>query len=98
MGEKCIQLLPSQEKEASLLIYFNDEAGTNDDKRERMKKLLAQGIKYELTRRQKECVTMRFIHDLTVEEIAQELDLTVDTVYKHIRLARRRLKKLNYYL
>lgn len=98
MAGRCLQLLESQEKEASILMYMDDESGTNEKQRERMKKLLAQGIKHELTQRQRDCIGMKYIHKMTAEEIAAELDITAATVYKHIRMAKKRLKKLNYYL
>ena len=41
---------------------------------------------------------MKYVDCMSAEEIAQELDLSAATVYKHIRTGIKRLKKLVCYL
>lgn len=71
---------------------------SNNEIKNRMKKLIAISIDTELTDRQKDCLTMRVYQGLSTEEIAAELGIRPTTVYKHIKKAKEALKKCRKYL
>lgn len=48
-----------------------------------------------LTERQRECFIQKIIKNKKAEEIAQEMSLSVHTVYKHIRLAKKRIRNFS---
>ncbi len=87
------------DKEASMLAFLRStNDSTNCDKRKRMKKILKVAMTNELTARQRDCIYLRYFQKLKAEEIADELDISKATVYKHIRLGMRSLKKCAAYL
>ena len=92
---RTIQLFQVQEKEAGKLQYEQSLSENNDNERQCMKELLRIGIREELTDKQRTCI-MRYISGESVEKIAADLGLCVDTIYKHIRKAKKKLKKLSY--
>lgn len=99
MAGNYLHLFESQENEVSVRNFFDDKYnGGEDENRKRMKKLLYAGLKHELTDRQKVCIRMKYVDGLSAAEIANELDLSSATVYKHIRCGMKRLKKMVYYL
>ena len=71
---------------------------SNNEIKNRMKKLIAISIDTELTDRQKDCLTMRVYQGLSAEDIAAELGIRPTTVYKHITKAKAALKKCEKYL
>ena len=71
---------------------------SNNEIKNRMKKLIAISIDTELTDRQKDCLTMRVYQGLSAEDIAAELGIRPTTVYKHITKAKAALKKCVKYL
>ena len=95
---KCLRLMEAEEKKFSLSQFLTEDNGDNSLQRERMKKLMREGIKHELTVRQRTCISMKFIDKMKAEEIADELNISPATVYKHIRVGLKRLKKLQFYL
>ena len=92
---RTIQLFQVQEKEAAKLQYDQSQSENNDNERQCMRELLRVGIREELTDRQRTCI-MRYLSGESVEKIAADLGLCVDTIYKHIRKAKKKLKKLSY--
>lgn len=79
--------------------FFSAQQGkSNNEIRDRMKKLIAVVIDMELTDRQKDCLTMRVYQGISVEDIAAELGIRPTTVYKHIKKAKEALKKCVKYL
>lgn len=70
----------------------------NSNIRTRMKKLIHICMEDELTDRQKDCLTMRYIQGMKVEDIANTLLIRPTTVYKHINKAITALKKCKKYL
>lgn len=76
-------------------LYSDDTA---DPKVQRMKKIMHIAIENELTPRQHECITLRYLENLSVKEIAQQMELKPTTVYKHIHKAIDVLKKCSLYL
>ena len=85
-----------------LMTYYSyvssQGGGDNSSIRDRMKKLIAVVIDTELTGRQKDCLTMRYIQGMKVEDIANTLLIRPTTVYKHINKAITALKKCRKYL
>ena len=71
---------------------------SNNEIKNRMKKLIAISIDTELTDRQKDCLTMRVYQGISVEDIAAKLGIRPTTVYKHITKAKAALKKCVKYL
>ena len=71
---------------------------SNNEIKNRAKKLIAISIDTELTDRQKDCLTMRVYQGLSAEDIAAELGIRPTTVYKHIKKAKEALKKCEKYL
>lgn len=89
----------AKEKEASLYsVMTGEEENDNGLQRSRMKHILSVGMRNELTDRQKSCVYDYYFTDLSVAEIAEKMQLSTATVYKHIRKAKQRLKKCVRYL
>ena len=85
-----------------LMDYYSfvsaQQGKSNNEIRDRMKKLIAVAIDMELTDRQKDCLTMRVYQGISVEDIAAELGIRPTTVYKHITKAKAALKKCVKYL
>ena len=85
-----------------LMDYYSfvsaQQGKSNNEIRDRMKKLIAVAIDMELTDRQKDCLTMRVYQGISVEDIAAELGIRPTTVYKHIKKAKAALKKCVKYL
>ena len=85
-----------------LMDYYSfvsaQQGKSNNEIRDRMKKLIAVVIDMELTDRQKDCLTMRVYQGISVEDIAAELGIRPTTVYKHIKKAKEALKKCVKYL
>ncbi|WP_040195831.1 sigma-70 family RNA polymerase sigma factor [Candidatus Soleaferrea massiliensis] len=68
-------------------------------KREQIIRTVKQAIQNELTERQRDCLTLYYFGNQTVEEIAQRYHLNRSTVSRHLKSARLRLKRvLQYYL
>ena len=71
---------------------------SNNEIKNRMKKLIHICMEDELTDRQKDCLTMRVYQNMSVEDIAAKLGIRPTTVYKHITKAKAALKKCVKYL
>lgn len=59
----------------------------------RAERVLAAAMKWDLTQRQRECVELYFFHRLTMNEIAQQLEVEPSTVCRHLKKAKLRLKR-----
>lgn len=77
------------------LLYSNDAV---DTRVQRMKKIVRVAVENELTQKQHQCITMRYIEDLPVKEIAVRMGIKPTTVYKHLKKAIAVLKKCSLYL
>ena len=73
----------------------NDEDG--NVKREQIIRAVNRAIRNELTERQRDCLTLYYFGDQTVEEIAQQYHLNRSTVSRHLKSARLRLKRVLQY-
>jgi RNA polymerase sigma-70 factor (ECF subfamily) len=81
--ENASELLLSVEAYEQLLI----EQETNDTKRQQLIAALEQ-----LTPRQKELITLRYFEEMNYVDIAQKTGLQVDSIYKTIHEALKRLR------
>lgn len=69
-----------------------------DSKRERLKKIMKIGLIQELTDKQRECMLKRYVNGMSVKDIADAMNLKPSSVYKHIRVAKKRMARLYNYL
>ena len=76
--------------------YLTSES-SEDSRVTRMKRLIASAMKNELTERQRTCIIKYYYDGLTVPEIAEDLGVKPTTVYKHLKLAMRSLKRISEY-
>lgn len=84
---------------ASLEVWKQDQAGDNSARRARILQNLPIAVERELTPRQREILRMRFSDDMTVSEIAAELDVCKSTVSRSLARSLERLyKALRYSL
>lgn len=65
-----------------------------DTRKERLKKILRVGLKQEITDRQRDCLTKRYLENMSVNDIADSMNIRPATVYKHIEKAKKRLARL----
>lgn len=79
----------------SYLLY--NQGSTNRPERERMKKILMRAIRYELTDRQRACLTMFYLEGMKMKDIAVKLNLSPSTVSRHIKAATFKLRKVASY-
>ena len=66
-------MVPFDDKANSEFSFFeySETGGNNDSIRKRMKKILSEAIKNELTKRQKECIMQYYYEHKSVREIAE---------------------------
>ena len=79
-------------------LQYSSVTMSKSEKRKRMEAFLRIAIKNELTERQRTCIYRYYFDRMQVEDIAAMMGLKPTTVYKHIRLARKALKKCSVYL
>lgn len=88
-------LTDDYEAMASYDLY--QQKGTNSRDRQQMMKILARAMQMELTDRQRDCMTMYFLNDMKMKDIAADLGLSRSTVTRHIQAATRKLRKVAAY-
>ena len=72
---------------------------TNENSREKMKKILSMAVLNELTERQRICIIDYYLNGKKEKEIAEELGLNSSTVSRHIIKARDKLRHIaSYYV
>ncbi len=89
------------ESNADKIIFgrYNPFGSTNENSREKMKKILARAIESELTEKQRKCITDYYLLRRKEKEIAAELGISPSTVSRHITLARKKLRHIaSYYM
>lgn len=74
-----------------------EDSDTNIRDIKKMKQILCEALKSELTERQRQCVTMYYYDDMKMKEIASTLSLSPSTVTRHIKAAQRKLKNVAKY-
>ena len=81
-----------------LISYYLSQGGAdNRPERERMRRILTRAIRYELTDRQRQCLTMYYLHGMKMRDIARELCLSESTVSRHIAAAQKKLRRVASY-
>lgn len=79
-------------------LYNSKSAETNNDNLKKAKHALIQVIKYDLTERQKEVITLYYYKKMKMSEIADILGLNVSTVSRTIRSAKKKIcDRIKYY-
>ncbi len=78
--------------------HFLYQQDISDPRVQRMKKIVRIALKNELTQRQHDCISMRYLENLSVREIALRMGIQPTTVYKHLKKAVRTLQKCSQYL
>lgn len=71
-----------------------EKPATNAEKIKRMKQLLKVAMQFSLTDRQREVVRLYYLEDKKAVEVAEELHISRQAVYKLLRLSRKKLKKI----
>ncbi len=86
------------DKSTELVSYYLSERGA-DNRAElaRMKRILARAIRYELTDRQRDCLTMYYLEGMKMKDIARSLCLSSSTVSRHISTAEHKLRRIAAY-
>ena len=86
------------DKNTELVSYYLSERGSdNRAEIERMKRILMRAIRYELTDRQRECLTLYYLEGLKMKDIARMLNLSSSTVSRHISSATHKLRRVAAY-
>lgn len=99
MSNNKLPLNEFTESLAGIIEYNQKDAPTNEYEHRKLLQILSKVMLGELTKRQRECITMRYYKKLTVTQIACELGVGKSTVSRHITKAKERLHKiLKYYL
>lgn len=65
-----------------------------DTRKERLKKILRAGLKQEITDRQRDCLTKRYLENMSVNDIADCMNIRPAAVYKHIERAKKKIARL----
>ena len=83
------------EENCDLIAYSLSLHGAdNRPERARMKRIMIRAIKYELTDRQRDCVSMYYLEGMKMKDIADVMHLSKSTVSRHIQSAMRKLRKV----
>lgn len=97
MRTKIYGLGEKETSEVSLSMFLHGQE-QSDPQKARMQKILKTALKIELTERQRKCITLYYIKNKKVCEIADILSIKPTTVYKHLRVGMNALKKSTAYL
>ena len=98
--QKIVHFFQDFERMSADQELYKDEVTTagNKERKERMKKLLLVGMDHLLTNRQRFCIKSYYLYQKSVKEIAQELNITVWTVYKHLKSGMKALRQCAAYM
>lgn len=91
MRHKILSLTDQIDQFVSFENY--SEKKTNLSKLNEYKNIVQRIINNELTGRQRECITLRFYKNLSAQDISNMLGIDKTTVYKHIRVGLKNIKK-----
>ena len=87
----------NDKSEQLISYYLYQQGGDNRPELERMKRILYMAIRYELTDRQRDCLTQYYLDGIRMTEIARRMNLSKSTVSRHISAATRKLRKVAAY-
>ena len=96
MRTQVIHITDENEKYISFELY--NRGDTNQNTIYRAKKLCRLMMDVELTTRQRECITMRFVDLMSIEAISSLIGVHPTTVYFHIRQGLKKLRKRATYI
>ena len=86
------------DKSTELISYYLSERGSdNRGELNRMRRILARAVRYELTDRQRDCLTMYYLEGMKMKDIARSLCLSSSTVSRHIKTAVYKLRRIAAY-
>ncbi len=98
MKTEIRSLEEAEEKKGSYFAYLEKKLDSeNNVQRERMKKIINLAMLNELTKRQRDCIDMKYFKEMKVVQIAQSLGISSAAVYKHIRKGMQTLKHYAIY-
>jgi RNA polymerase sigma factor (sigma-70 family) len=83
----------SEKSQLKIPYYDFDYSETNDCDIAKMKKVLNQALK-SLTERQRYCICNYYLNGKKMKTIAEELNINPSTVTRHIKSAKRNLKRI----
>ena len=83
--------------EELISYYLSGRGADNRAEIARMKRILARAIRYELTDRQRDCLTMYYLEEMKMKDIARSLCLSLSTVSRHISTAEHKLRRIAAY-
>ena len=99
MPRQKLTLSPFTESLAGFLKYSEKLQNTNEIEHKKLLKIVTKIVTGELTKRQKECITMHYYNNLNITQIATELNIDKSTASRHVTRAKNKLKKLlEYYI
>ena len=75
----------------SFSAYLNEEAEDNQWQRQALRQALGRAIREELTGRQREVLLLYYLDQLTMQQVAERLDVNRSTVCRTLQRARERL-------
>lgn len=98
MKTKLIQITPKNMNR----LFFGTQiqcGHTNEEARNRMKKILYSALQSELTEKQRTCLIEHYLNGKKEKDIALEQNLNPSTVSRHITKAKEKLRHIaSYYM
>lgn len=76
---------------------FLDNGSSNNENREKMKKIISKAIFDELTEKQRYCLVSHYFEGKKGIQIAEELCVNPSTVSRHLKEATKKLKHIASY-
>ena len=83
----------SSEWIGDMTVWLRENAQTNDDQLDRLRRNLRRARELELTPRQREMLNMYYDHGMKMSQIARRLHVNPSTVSRTLRRARDRLHR-----
>ena len=74
-----------------MAAYVRQIAADNSGEHSRLKRNLIRAIKEELTDRQRQVLTMYYVREMTINQVAEELGVYPSTSYRTLHRAEQRL-------
>lgn len=77
----------------SFSTYLNEEAEDNQWQRQALRQALGRAIREELTGRQREVLLLYYLDQLTMQQVAERLDVNRSTVCRTLQRGEARLRR-----
>ena len=87
----------SSEWAGDMTVWLREQANDNQEQMERLRRNLRRAREQELTPRQQQVLTLRYVQNMNGAEIARMLGLNRSTVSRTIRRAQERLRRCLQY-